>query len=105
MAITSSETKGVERVKVATGSHLDSAGTDAAVIVLGFMPREVVVQDQTTHAMFVWTEGMASPAAIRTVAAGTRSAITTGGITIGVDGRSFSFPVLTNSQYRWKATS
>lgn len=105
MAITSTETKGIERIQVATGSHLDSAGTDAAVITLGFMPRYVAVVDQTTGTMLEWFEGMTSAHAIKTVIAGTRSAVTTAGITINADNRGISFPVATSSQYRWTASS
>jgi len=101
MAITSTGSSGTDRVKMASGSHFDDAGTDAADISLGFTPRYVRVIDVTTGTMLEWFEGMTTAHAVKTVIAGTRSAITSAGIT--VVGRKMGFPVATDSQYRWVA--
>lgn len=105
MAITSTQTNGIDRVQSAQGSYLDDAGTDTPDIEVGFTPRYVQVVNQTDQITFEWYEGMTADHCIKTVAAGTRTAETSGGITVNADNRSFGFPVLTNKQYRWVAHS
>lgn len=104
MAITSTISGGTDRVKMATGSHFDDAGTDAASIALGFTPRYIFVENETDRIRFEWFEGMTSAYCVKTVAAGTRTLETSAGITILGSNRGFSFPVLTDKQYRWNAT-
>ena len=100
MTITATQTSGAAMLRMANGSHLDSAATpDAASIETGFTPRYVRVENITDRIAFEWFEGMTSGHALKTVAAGTRTAETSGGVT--VSGRVFGFPVLQNKQYRW----
>lgn len=102
MAITSSSTTGSEMLRMANGSHLDDAGTPAAAaIALGFSPRYIRVENQTDRIMLEWFEGMTTAHAIKTVAAGTRTAETSGGITVSDD--DVGFAVTQNKQYRWIA--
>jgi hypothetical protein len=104
MAVTASQTKGIERIQMATGSYLDDAAIPAdASIGTGFKARYVQVVDETNNTMLEWYEGMAAASAIQTVATGDRSTISSGGIT--VTDRGISFPVTQNAQYRWKAVS
>ena len=106
MAITSSQTDGVDRIQMATGAFLDSATTpDAAAITVGFTPRLIVVENETDRIKFEWREGMTSGYCVKEAAAGTRTLETTGGVTIATSNRGFSFPVIQNKQYRWQANS
>ena len=106
MAITATSTAGIERIQMATGAHLDDAGSpDAAEIVLGFVPRYIAVENQTDRILLEWREGMTSAHAVKTIANGTRSAETSGGITLLAGNRGFSFAPLQNKQYRWQAIS
>lgn len=99
MAITSTKTNAIENTRLATISHLDDAASpEAASYRLGFRPRYVLVNNLTDSIQFVWQEGMTSGHAQQTLAAGTRSAITTGGVT--VVGDTIGFPVLQNKTYR-----
>lgn len=102
MPITASVTNATELLQLATVSHFDDAAAPvAATYKVGFRPRYVLVNNVTDSIQFVWQEGMASGHAQLTVAAGTRSLITTGGVTVGRD--TISFPVLQNKQYRVQA--
>ena len=103
MAITSSQTNAVENGKRATGSHLDDAASPAAIsVTVGFTPRYVLCLNQTTRVQFEWFEGMTAAHALKTVAAGTRTAETSGGIT--VSGGTITMPApAQNDQIRWVA--
>lgn len=106
MTITATQTNGIERIQCATGAHLDSASSpDPASISLGFVPRYIEVENDTDRILLQWRQGMTSAYAIKTAAAGTRTLETSGGITIGATGKSFSFAVTQNKQYRWRAIS
>ena len=99
MAITSSQTNAVETTKLCTVSHLDDAGSPAAAsYTVGFTPRYVRVDNVTDRIMFEWYQGMTTDYAVKTVAAGTRTLETSGGIT--VSGYTIGFAVLQNKQYR-----
>lgn len=88
---------------MANGSYLDDAGTPAAMsITLGFTPKYVRVVNQTTRVMHEWFEGMTAAHSIRTVAAGTRTAETSGGITVTAKGFAAPAPAQ-NDQVRWQA--
>ena len=91
MAITESQNYGVHPNKMAVGSFSDDAASPAAYTVkVGFGPRYVRMMNETTGQMMEWLYGMGDADAIQTVIAGTRSKITTGGIT--VDGDDITFP-------------
>lgn len=106
MTITATQTAGIERIQSANGAHLDDAASPAvASIDLGFRPRRVEIVNLTDRISFEWVEGMTSAHALKTVAAGTRTAETSGGVTILATGKGFSFVVLQNKQYYWNAQS
>jgi hypothetical protein len=104
--ITSSSGDGVARI--ATGRYLDT-GTVAAydVVTCGFTPKYVRVVNVTSGDMYEWFEGMAAASASKTVAAGTRSLITTLGITV-LTNKGFTIGLdtdvnVTSEQISWLA--
>ena len=101
MAITSTHNSAAAKTNFANGTHLDSAGTDAASIKLGFDPRYIRVENETDRISFEWFEGMETANGVKTIAAGTRTLETSGLITVSND--TIGFPVLTSKQYRWFA--
>ena len=99
MAITSSVTNAVETTRFATISHADDAGSPAAASYdVGFVPRYVRVDNVTDRTVLEWYEGMTSTHAAKTVAAGTRTLETSGGVT--VSGDTIGFAVTQNKTYR-----
>lgn len=101
MAIIQSQNPAAELNRIANGSYLDDAATPAnASILVGFTPRYVSVVNETDRITFEWYQGMPSGGAVQTVAAGTRTLVGTGGVTVGAD-RTIGFPVLQNKQYRY----
>jgi len=108
MAITQSKTYDSGIVQRAQGRYLDDAGTPGAMaITLGFTPRYVRVINLTDRIEFEWFEGMTATHALKTVAAGTRTLETSGGITVSSTAQNFSLAaaaVLQNKQYSWVAT-
>jgi len=99
MPITATVTNATESTRVATIAHFDDAGAPAAASYdIGFRPRHIRVENVTDRILFEWYEGMTSGHAVQTVAAGTRTAITTGGVTVAGD--VIGWPVLQNKQFR-----
>lgn len=102
MAITQTVTNAQEKTKFATASFLDDAASpEAAAIKLGFKPRYVRVDNVTDRIVLELYEGMASGHAVKTVAAGTRTLETSGGITLAGD--TIGFAPVQNKQYRIQA--
>lgn len=99
MAITSTVVPAQETTRVTSISHLDDAGSPAAASYdLGYTPRYVKVDNVTDRISFEWYTGMTTDHAVKTVAAGTRTLETSGGVT--VSGDTIGFAVLQNKQYR-----
>lgn len=72
---------------VGTGANLN--------VVIGFVPRRVILFNITSRDGLEWQDSMTAGHALKTVAAGTRTAITTGGIspytgTAGAEGAGFT---------------
>ncbi len=101
MAITSTANPAVATNHVASGTHLDTAGTTAASIDIGFVPAVITVENETDRIQFEWRTGMTTAYSVKTAAAGTRTLETSGCITIS--GTTIGFPVITAKQYRWIA--
>lgn len=81
MAITQTQNNTPPVVQFASGSYKDDAASPAlAVITLAFRPRYIRVVNETSRVEFEWFEGMATNNALKTVAAGTRTLDTGGGI-------------------------
>ena len=102
MAIVQTQVNATDRVKMATGTFADSAGSTDTV-ALGFVPRLIVVENETDRIKWTWRTGMTSGYAIQDAAAGTRTLETSGGITILATGKGFSYAATAAKQYRWEA--
>lgn len=61
----------------------DAAGAVATTFQVGFLPRVVRLMNITDLLMDEWYDGMAADTALHTVAAGTRTLLGSGGITVG----------------------
>lgn len=105
MAITASTNSAANMLRMANGSHIDTASTTAAAVDLGFVPRYIRVVNATDRIEFEWFQGMTSAHALMTIADGTRTLETSGGPTLAVSAAgnvaTLGFPVLQNKQYRW----
>lgn len=102
--ITTSPADGVHRV--ATGRYLDTGTVAAYAFSIGFTPKYVRVVNVTSGDMYEWFEGMAAASASKTVAAGTRTLITTLGITVSADGFTMGLDTdvnVTSEQVSWLA--
>lgn len=99
MPITSLMTPAIEQTRITTISHFDDAASPAAASYApGYNAKYVSVDNVTDRIKLEWYEGMASNSAVQTAAAGARTLITTGGVS--VQGNKVGFPVLQNKQYR-----
>lgn len=107
MAITATTSAGDGTRNMFTASHFDDAASPAnASFTPGFRPRYVCVDNVTDRIKWEWYEGSATATNVQTVAAGTRTLITTGGATVTItDGSqpAISFAALQNKQYRVQA--
>jgi len=107
MAITSTQVKNsASVVQLAVGSYITSSTAAAFTITTGFKPLWVRVVNETSGDMYEWYHGMADAEAVKTVAAGTRSIITT----LGITQLSYGFTVgldtdvnVINEQLSWMA--
>ena len=90
MAVTSTQSKVPGSViNIAVGRYLDTGTAAAFTITTGFKPRYVKVVNVDSDSdgdMVEWFEGMDAASAIKTVAAGTRTLITSLGITVSDTG-------------------
>ena len=109
MAITATSGAGDGNSNFFSASYFDDAVTPVnAAYTPGFRPRYVIVDNVTDRIKWEWYEGMAAGTNIQTVAAGTRTLITTAGVTVTItEGAqpALNFAVLQNKQYRTRATS
>ena len=101
MTITASQTNSVDRaLRIASGSHTDDAAAPAAIAVTcGFQPRYVRVVNLTTRVEYEFFAGMTATHALKTVAAGTRTAETSAGITLTSTGFSAPAPAQNDVVY------
>lgn len=100
MAITSTVVPAIELTRMTSISHADDAGSPAAASYdIGFTPRYVKVDNVTDRISFEWYTGMTSDHCVKTVAAGTRTLETSGGVTV-TNGDNIGFAVIQNKVYR-----
>jgi len=102
--ITTSTGDGVSRV--ATGRYLDTGTVAAYDFECGFQPKYVRICNLTSGDMMEWFEGMADASAAKQVAAGTRSLITTLGVTPLTTGFTMGLDTdvnVTSEQISWLA--
>ena len=107
MAIVQTENSQQGHARLYTVSYSDDAGSPAvATLYPGFKPRYVRVENVTDRIMWEWYEGSAAATCQLTVAAGTRTIITSAGVTVTVtDGArpSLAFPPVQSKVYRVQA--
>lgn len=105
MAITQSQSSHQVR-NYAVGAFLDSGTVAATAITTGFRPRYVRVQNLTSRDSMEWFEGMTAGHGLKTVAAGTRTAVTSNGITVSASGFTIGLDtdvLVTSEQIYWIA--
>jgi len=103
MGITQTQTNDEVR-NLAVGRYLTDATAAAIVVTTGFKPRVVRVYNVTSRDMMEWFEGMAAASAIKTVAAGARTLITSNGITVSANGFTIGLDTdvnVINEQLSW----
>lgn len=91
-------------LRLATGTFIEDTTAVAYKIVTGFKPRHVIVQNETSRDRMEWFEEMADAEAIKIVAAGTRTLITSNGITPATDGFTIGLDTdvnVVNEQCSW----
>jgi hypothetical protein len=109
MAITSTQSEASGITNVAIGRYLDTGTVAAFKLTTGFKPRYVCVQNLTATTGLVkveWYEGMTAGTGLKTAIDGTRSIISTLGITVAVDGFTVGLDtdlVYTSEQLSWMA--
>lgn len=109
MAITQTQTHAGGVLNVAVGRYLDTGTAAAFVITTGFKPRWVRVVNIDPDAdgeTLEWFEGMADAEALKIIAAGTRTLITTLGITVSESGFTVGLDLdvnVTDEQISWIA--
>jgi len=81
MAITETINSPLNVSRMVTISHIDTGTVAARAFDIGFKPRYVLVINETSRDGYEFVEGMADAEALKTVAAGTRTFITSNGIT------------------------
>jgi hypothetical protein len=88
---------------VAVVSFLDTGTVAATAFTVGFRPRIVRVVNETSRDMMEWFEGMTNAHGVKTVAAGTRTKVTSNGITVSATGFTVGLDtdvLVTNEQLR-----
>lgn len=107
MAVTSTQSNSPARAsQTAVGSYITSDTAAAFVITCGFKPRYVEVHNETSGDSYRWFEGMADAEALKRVAAGTTSIITSLGITVSASGFTVGLDTdvnVINEQLSWIA--
>jgi len=107
MAITQSISKAPGSVSnVATGSYLSTGAGAAFTITCGFKPRYVLVVNETSGDREEWFYGMTAAHAVKRIAAGTWSNLTTTGITVAEHGFTVGLDTdicYASEQVRWLA--
>ena len=107
MAQTSTQSKAPASVNnVAVGRFLDTGTVADTTITCGFKPRYVRIMNVTSRDSEEWFEGMDADSAVKSVAAGTSTLITTNGITVSANGFSIGLDtdiLVTSEQLSWLA--
>jgi hypothetical protein len=109
MTVTETQLNPLNTLRLATGRILDTgtvASTFPVDVELGFKPRYVCVENVTSGDKMEWYEGMTDATAVKTVAAGTRSILSSLGITVTATGFEIGLDtdvVYTSEQVTWLA--
>ena len=105
MAITETQTEHQVR-NVAVGRHIDTGTVAARKFTTGFKPRYVKIVNVTDRIQEEWLEGMDAASGLLQIANGTKTLITSNGITVANDGFTLGLDTtiyITNKQYSWVA--
>lgn len=105
MATATQSAQGV-RSNLSVGRYLNGATAAAITVTCGFKPRVVRVINNTSGDEEVWTEGMTAAYAMKRVAAGTQTMITSNGITVSEHGFTIGLDTdinVINEQLSWIA--
>ena len=89
MAQTITTNEPLNTLRMFTASYYDTGTVAAYTFTCGFRPRYVKVVNETSRDQMEWYEGMADAEGIKTVAAGTRTLVTSNGITPSAKGFIF----------------
>jgi len=109
MAVTSTQSKNPASIcNMAHGAYITTGTAAAFKITTGFLPRYVCVVNVAAggDVMMEWYEGMAAGSGIKTAIDGTRSLITSLGITVAADGFTVGLDTdlnVTSEQLYWRA--
>lgn len=106
MAITQTQTNNGGIANVAVGRYLTSSTAAAFDITCGFKPRYVKVMNVTSSDQEEWFEGMTAAHAMKKVAAGTTSEVSSLGITVLNNGFTVGLDTdinVINEQLSWIA--
>jgi hypothetical protein len=106
MPVVQTQTNTAGIVNTSVGRYLTDATAAAIPITVGFKPRHVRIVNVTSRDEMEWFEGMAAASAVKTVAAGTRTLITTNGITVSDSGFTIGLDTdvnVINEQISWIA--
>lgn len=82
MAITSGTTLGASVHNLATGKFIDTGTVKKSAFALGFVPRYVCLINATDRIKYEWFAGMAADSCVKTIADGTATLETSGGLTV-----------------------
>ena len=91
---------------IAVGNYKDTGTAAAFTITTGFQPRYVKVENVDDRNFLEWYDGQAAAEAQKQLAAGTRTNITTLGITVSASGFTVGLDTdvnVTSKQLRWIA--
>ena len=102
MAITETITTPLNMTRMVVISHIDTGTVAARTFTVGFKPRYVRVMNETDRISEEWFEGMADAEGLLQIANGTRTLITSNGITPSATGFIFGLDTtiyITSKQY------
>jgi len=102
MAITETINKPLILTRMATISYKDTGTVAARKFTIGFKPRYVKVVNETDRIQEEWFEGMADEEGLLQIADGTKTLITSDGITPATNGFTFGLNTtihITGKQY------
>lgn len=102
MAITETINGPLTLTRMATISYIDTGTVAARAFTVGFTPRYIKVVNETDRIQEEWFEGMADAEGLLQIANGTKTLITSNGITPSETGFTFGLDTtihITNKQY------
>ncbi len=85
-------------LRLATGRYLDTGTVAAYTFTCGFKPRYVKVVNLTDKNLMEWYEGMADASQLHEVANGTKTLVTSNGITVSATGFTLGLDTEVNVQ-------